>query len=315
MKLTIVILLLATALVNTDEEPAETRKPPEKYILAYPAMDRCCPPIRSTFFEANRTFSVVGRKRFTHKPNGGYGLPIVEKRDGKHLLHLGADLGWHQVGEPVFAIGSGVVRQSFGPPPEGRALAAGSAAKGKSAPSPMSWGNVVMIEHRLPSGEFFTTIYGHLDSNRRVAVGDIVKAGQQVGVIGKQNPQINGGYTPHVHFAVRQGRMAEVGAVLVRLRIDGASSDVKIAALNEDYVELASAVDLPRNFTIRVDGKPFSVEDRNGQPCLPARLLWGFSLPDFALVGYDLTTDGWRDPIAFLREQRADTQPAPFILE
>ncbi len=214
MRLAMTILLLGGAWAPGDEESAGGRKVPDKYVLDYPTMDRCCPPIRSTFFEAARTFSVVGSKRFTHKPNGGYGLPIVEKRDGKHLIHLGADLGWQQVGEPVFAIGAGVVRISEGPPPEEKQ--AKKSAKERVAPRPMSWGNVVMIEHRLASGEFFTTIYAHLNSDRRVAVGDIVSAGQQVGVIGKQHPQINGGYAPHVHFGVREGRMAEVGAVLMR---------------------------------------------------------------------------------------------------
>jgi murein DD-endopeptidase MepM/ murein hydrolase activator NlpD len=312
MALTAMWLLLSAALLQAAEESTERAKLPDKYVLNYPVMDRCCPPVRSTFFEANRTFSVVGHRRFTHKPNGGYGLPIVEKRDGKHLIHLGADLGWYQVGEPVFAIGAGVVRESSGPPAEQNSQ---RTAKGKASTAAKSWGNVVMIEHRLPSGEFLTTIYGHLASDRRVAAGDIVRAGQQIGAIGKQSPHINGGYTPHVHFGVRQGRTAEVGATLMRLRIEGEPHDVKIAALGEDYVELAAAVELPSELNIRVRGERFSIIQRDGKPCLPARILWGFARSDFSLVGYDLTTDGWRDPIAFLREHRADTQPAPFLVE
>ena len=313
------LLLQSSQPMHAEEIAVASRERPDKYIVDYPVMDRCCPPVRSTFFEANRTFSVVGSKRFTHKPNGGYGLPVAMKAEGKHLIHLGADLGWYQVGEPVFAIGAGVVRESAGPPPEDagdkkKPPAKDSTAKKKSDPASSPWGNVVFIEHRLPSGEYFTTIYGHLGSDRRVAIGDVVSAGQQIGVIGRHHPRINGGYNPHLHFGVREGRKAEVGAVLLRFRLNGDLHDVKLAALHEDYVELAASVDLPSSLTIRFNGEPYTVEHRDGKPCLPARLLWRFQRPDFALVGYDLETDGWRDPIAFLREQRADTQPAPFQL-
>jgi hypothetical protein len=34
--------------------------------------------------------------------------------------------------------------------------------------------------------------------------------------------------------------------------------------------------------------------------------------PEFAIVGYGLSTDGWSDPIAFLKAHAADTNPAPF---
>jgi hypothetical protein len=109
--------------------------------------------------------------------------------------------------------------------------------------------------------------------------------------------------------------MAEVGAVLMQVRINGEPHQIKIAALREDYVELTPSPALAGPLTLRVNGEPFLQEQRDGKPCLPARMLWGFSRPDFALVGYDLTTDGWCDPIAFLRERRADTQPAPFVLD
>ena len=35
-------------------------------------------------------------------------------------------------------------------------------------------------------------------------------------------------------------------------------------------------------------------------------------VPDFMIVGYGLSTDGWLDPIAFLKAHGADTNPAPF---
>ena len=120
------ILFVATSLVEfwpavaaNAGEPAEPRNDvPEKYVLDYPTAERFCPPIRSAFVEAEQSFGVVRGRRFTYKPNGGYGLPVIDKVEGKNLLHAGADLGWYQIGEPVFAVAAGVVRVSDGPPPE-----------------------------------------------------------------------------------------------------------------------------------------------------------------------------------------------------
>ena len=53
---------------------------------------------------------------------------------------------------------------------------------------------------------------------------------------------------------------------------------------------------------------------RDGKAITEARLLWLIERPDFAIVGYDLSKDHWRDPIAFLREHNADTHPAPYRL-
>jgi murein DD-endopeptidase MepM/ murein hydrolase activator NlpD len=283
---------------------------PEKYVLDYPAMTSCSVPTRSTFFDASSTFNIVNWHRFRYQPNGGYGLPVADKVGGKNLLHVGADLGWYQVGEPVFAIGAGVVRVSQGPPIQDK--------KSKDKPSnakatrqeSMPWGNVVMIEHRLSSGEYFTTIYGHLDSRRRVAVGDVVQPGQCIGTIGRKSPQINGGYNPHLHFGVREGRMIKIGTVLFRMNYAGADYAVKLAEVHEDLVELELPVDRPDRITFRCDGEELVVEERDGKPCLPSRMLWHVRDPSFPLVGYALTTDGWRDPIEFLRENHAAMPPA-----
>ena len=53
---------------------------PKKYTLDYPVVDQCCPPVRSTFVEADRSFSVVRGRRFRHRPNGGYGLHAMHER-------------------------------------------------------------------------------------------------------------------------------------------------------------------------------------------------------------------------------------------
>jgi murein DD-endopeptidase MepM/ murein hydrolase activator NlpD len=285
---------------------------PDKYILNYPAMDGCCPPIRSAFHDATSNFTIVRNRRVRFQPNGGYGLPIVDKVDGKNLIHVGADLGWFQIGEPVFAMGAGVVRVSQGPLPTEQKKSEKNAPAKESLPAPMPWGNVVMIEHRLPSGEFFMSIYGHLDTNRRVDMGDVVKAGQHLGNIGRRNPRINGGYDPHLHFGVREGRMIREGIVLFRTSYLGQTYDVKIASFDEDRVQLALPTDRPKHLTFRLGDEKLTVEEHDGKPCLPAKILWRTRDSELSLAGYALSTKGWRDPIAFLRERHADTQPAPF---
>ena len=161
-----------------------------------------------------------------------------------------------------------------------------------------------MIEHRFPGGAFFTTLYGHLGSKRLVKMGDVVKAGQQVGTIGAKSPYVNGGYTPHVHLGVRDGRLAEPGCTL--LFLDGASTKpLKLLAVGEDEIELQ----MPPGAAVRlfdIGGHRYTVTAR--RPLLaPAKMLWEIAnRPGFTLVGYALTTEGWRDPVDFLRQNGAD---------
>ena len=60
------------------------------------------------------------------------------------------------------------------------------------------WGNVVIIWHRLPSGESVSTLYGHLD-RIRLAAGGTVRRGERLGTVGKAD----GRYLAHLHFEVR----------------------------------------------------------------------------------------------------------------
>ena len=276
---------------------------PEQYVVDYPVADSCCPPIRSTFFEAVRRYSVVRGKRFRHKPNGGYGLPVVDKIDGKNLLHVGADLGWYQVGEPVFAIANGVVRWSTGPNPK---------SNSQMRPEHLSWGNFVAIEHRFAGDEFFTTLYGHLGPERLVTSGDIVKAGQMIGEIGRNHVRVNGGYKPHLHFGVRSGRMAETNAALFRITISGRPATVRLGSVTADRMELVFPVGVRPPTQFSLNGEPLKLLQDDGKTWTSSRLLWTLQRPEFALVGYSLSTEGWLDPVKFLRERHADTRPARF---
>jgi murein DD-endopeptidase MepM/ murein hydrolase activator NlpD len=309
------LVLIATHAQPVIAEP----EVPEKYILDYPVAREFCPPIRSTFFEVTQTSGIVRGHRFRQKANGGYGLAVVDMVGDKHLIHLGADLGWHQVGEPVFAVAAGVVRVSSGPSPkpekneEGQKRSKGTAGQASSGTRqergpPLAWGNLVVIEHRTPTeGEFFTTVYGHLGTDRLVKVGDVVEVGAQIGEIGRQSPLVNGGYKPHLHFGVREGRLAEKGMTLFHRATEDGRWPVRLARLGEEEIELGLPEDItPRSIKVNLHGEEYSIAPRDGSFFLPAKILWRTRRPDFTLVGYGLSTDGWRDPVAFLRERGAD---------
>lgn len=67
----------------------------------------------------------------------------------------------------------------------------------------LDYGPTIILEHTLPdSGTVFYTLYGHLarKSLSMVRVGEIVEAGQQIGLIG--DITVNGGWAPHLHFQI-----------------------------------------------------------------------------------------------------------------
>jgi hypothetical protein len=79
----------------------------------------------------------------------------------------------------------------------------------RHAQSRTAFGGVVILEHQLPSGEVVTTLYGHLDPNTLpvTSIGTRVSRGQVIGYLGTE--AVNGGYAPHLHFAINKGAYAE----------------------------------------------------------------------------------------------------------
>jgi hypothetical protein len=290
-----------------------------RYVTAYPAADQFCPPVAGYFDEVQRTLDRVGTRTFTHQPNGGYGLPVQDKVGDAHLIHLGADVGWYRTGDPVFAVANGVVRISEGPPIEEKkaksrtdAKADGttkSGAKGKS-PVVLSWGNLVVVEHRLPDGKYATTVYGHLANERLVKAGDIVRVGQPIGTIG--TARVNGGYKPHLHFGVRPGRMVEAGRKLIDMNFNGRRLALTIVEVGEDKLLLSGGEELPERVGIAFGDETFELVRRDGKTEAPLALLTKFQPTGFPIVGYALSVEGWEDPTMFLRQNGAETAPAAF---
>jgi len=69
-----------------------------------------------------------------------------------------------------------------------------------------NYGGLIIIEHNLSNGEKVCSLYGHLDDSKTlVRSGSVVKRGQQIGEIGRKDPNVNGNSTPHLHFGIRYG--------------------------------------------------------------------------------------------------------------
>jgi murein DD-endopeptidase MepM/ murein hydrolase activator NlpD len=321
-------IVLALAVTRGDEPGAAVV--PDKYILNYPVAQQFCPPVESYFDDAENAIQKIGGRTIRHQFNGGYGLPVVDKVDDQNLLHLGADVSWYRP-VPVYAVGNGVVRISAAGPStadlakmmvasrsqdadapdakKSKPVVASTAAAKK--PALLGWGNLIVIEHRLPDGNYYTTIYGHLASRRLVSAGDIVTAGQVIGTVAKSKLE-NGGYDPHLHFAVRDGRMFEPARELLTLRAGQKTVPMKLLLLDEKEIEVELDDDLAAHVQVNLGGTPITVETRDGRHFLPAKLLNYLQPKDFPIAGYGLTTEGFHDPTGFLREVRADTQPAGF---
>jgi len=115
--------------------------------------------------------------------------PVLCPHVGKY--HLGEDWnrgsGNQDLGDPVYAVANGKI--IFADDLLGE------------------WGNVVTIEHKLPSGKYGGKIvsqYAHLDNISHakdiINSGGCVVKGQQIGTIGGAH----GVYSAHLHFEIRE---------------------------------------------------------------------------------------------------------------
>lgn len=297
---------------SASESPAEVKSNyPPRYYVHCPDAVQFCPPIRTAFQDASETVRVFRGGQVNQHPNGGYGMALMQVA-GRPLYHTGADLGWFREGEPVFAVADGIVRVSEA------GLRQRLANEGRKLPDgPMDYGNLIVIEHREPDGSLFSSLYGHLGNDRRVRIGDLVTAGQQIGTIGRKSPMINGGYEPHVHFGIRRGGDWQPGDTIF---------EVKSPEGREFVIWLDEAGEIRSRVTVEPKPEHLLRVNVNGTP---AELLPegdDFSIPSFVLhatapkgsvgqnAGYAPALGNWRDPVAFLRERHADAAPAPALI-
>jgi murein DD-endopeptidase MepM/ murein hydrolase activator NlpD len=110
---------------------------------------------------------------------------VPRKSFGAGGNHAGEDMAWFREGCSYYAVATGLVRMVQG---------AGG-----------DWGFIVVIEHRLASGEYVCSIYGHAAWDVLVRPGDVVRRGQKIATEGLSCSVENGGYGAHNHFGIAQG--------------------------------------------------------------------------------------------------------------
>lgn len=107
----------------------------------------------------------------------------TEGNDGYEwrTVHLGLDL-FLEEGSPVFSPLDGAVH-SF-----------------RDNAAPQDYGPTIILEHRIPGGAAFYSLFGHLSrgSLAGLRIGKPVRKGERMGSIG--HPAENGGWPPHLHY-------------------------------------------------------------------------------------------------------------------
>jgi murein DD-endopeptidase MepM/ murein hydrolase activator NlpD len=118
---------------------------------------------------------------------GMYSSPLY---NAQRFIHLGIDI-WAPAGEAVFAIADGRV---FG---------------ARDNANELDYGPTVVVEHTI-NGVTFYALYGHLsrDSIKDIVAGLPITRGQKLAELGTDSE--NGGWVPHLHFALGIERPAEV---------------------------------------------------------------------------------------------------------
>ena len=283
---------------------AEEELPPV-YTSVYPVAKRFCPPLRTAFIEA--PLLVVNRNGRTYgqRPNGGFGHDAL-KVGGTQMYHTGADLGWHLQDHPVYAIANGVVRQSH---PSLRARLIQSGRKPPKTRPVKDYGNAIIIEHTLEDGSQFVSLYAHLADERLVRAGDLVTAGQMIGAIGSDDPRVNGGYEPHLHFAVRYGASFEPGD---RVFSDETHGQFHLVTLDEESMIIRAERDGPGDFQFLIGDSLytlFRLGDREYR--FTSMQLWNRSSSN--TPGFAPSLDGFADPLQFLTDHGARSNAAPWF--
>lgn len=108
--------------------------------------------------------------------------------------HLGDDLNGigglnSDLGDPVYAAGFGRVVYAGQPDP--------------------SWGNMIILAHRLPSpagSRVIQSVYAHLDQIL-VQPDQLIQRGEKIGTVGTAG----GRYLAHLHFEIREGPYVNPG--------------------------------------------------------------------------------------------------------
>lgn len=181
-------------------------------------------------------------------------------------VHTGDDCAWFRDGTPVFAAGAGIVRLVF---------------------SSLTWGNLILIEHRTGETNYICSLYAHCGEHIFVRAGQIVSAGQMIATTGLAYSFENGGYGSHLHFALAEGRWLKPqyrSGYHLQIPVNGKMVVGRILEVKEEEV------------IFQTDSGIFGM--KKNKDGLNEKLQW--------IKGYQLKQDGtkgWLDPLRFLRQR------------
>ncbi len=70
----------------------------------------------------------------------------------------------------------------------------------ENRPASLDYGGLVILQHKTPEGDFFYSLYGHLDRevSQQLQPGQTLMAGDVFAALG--TPEENGGWAPHLHL-------------------------------------------------------------------------------------------------------------------
>jgi len=170
-----------TPTASLEPAPAQTAVPTATLSTPVPACDQdVC--IEAGTFILSRPIGPDGRTAVDHSNRFG------EYRSATGYANHGAAF-LNSSGTPVLAAADGIV------------LVAGDDSSSAYARRTGTYGNLVILEHKLPGiGKTVYTLYGHL-SSIAVSPGDRVQVGQEIGQVGMSG-RISGST---LHFEVRFG--------------------------------------------------------------------------------------------------------------
>jgi murein DD-endopeptidase MepM/ murein hydrolase activator NlpD len=173
----------------------------------------------------------------------GFDYPVGDKTGTEKGWNGKDDKGWY-VGQafldPYYHPGEDWNGKGGGNTDFGQPVYAVAEGKVVFAENCFHWGNMLLIEHRLPSGEMIFTLYAHL-KDLPVKTGDVIQRRQQVGTVGR-------GYkdatykAAHLHFEIRKGNMARFPVVfwprtLTYVPRSGVTSENLPAWIQAHYVD------------------------------------------------------------------------------
>jgi murein DD-endopeptidase MepM/ murein hydrolase activator NlpD len=182
----------------------------------------------------------IGNELDYRKAASGSGTPyyvsdpyLAVRGNKSRRIHQGVDLSCGRGGDPVRAIGSGVVivaeanalvkvttKKRVKVPVTTKDAKGATSKKGKKGASTTTvktrtswkwrtgWGNNVVVRHVLPNGETVYSQYAHLaPKSVTVKAGDVVAAGEPIGKVGKSGRASS----PHLHLEIRRSAPARDG--------------------------------------------------------------------------------------------------------